>query len=159
MMIITGRMYNKEQRMKKENAAKLFLRQYLSLCGRIDALQRAISAAEERAMNTGVILKAVKVLSSPAEHDPMAADICTAIDACEMLIAEKRKAEHSLQRILDAIGSMSDERQKQILTMRYINGDGFIAICEAMHYEKTQIFVLHGRALVEINKWLFKHPD
>jgi len=144
---------------KKENAAKTFLRQYLSLCGRIDALQRAISAAEERAMNTGVILREVKVLSSPAEHDPMAADICTAVDACEMLISEKQKAENALQKILDAIRSVTDERQRQILTMRYINGDGFVEICEAMHYEKTTIFVLHGRALVEINKWLFNHPD
>ena len=89
----------------------------------------------------------------------MAADVCRVVDASEMLIEEKRKAEYALQRILDAIRSIADERQKEVLTRRYINGDGFNDICEAMHYEKTQIFVLHGRALVEINKWLFKHPD
>ena len=144
---------------KKENSAKVFLRQYLSLCGRIEALQRAIYAAEERAMSMNVTLKEIKVLSSPAEHDPMAADVCRAVDASEMLIEEKRKAEFALQRILDAIRSIADERQKELLTRRYINGDGFNDICEAMHYEKTQIFVLHGRALVEINRWLFKHPD
>ena len=144
---------------KKENSAKIFLRQYLSLCGRIEALQRAIFEAEDRAMSMNITLKEIKVLSSPAEHDPMAADVCRAVDASEMLIEEKRKAEYALQRILDAIRSLADERQKEVLTRRYINGDGFNDICEAMHYEKTQIFVLHGRALVEINKWLFKHPD
>ena len=140
--------------MKQENPAKVFLRQYLAICGRVDALQRAINAAMERAFNTGVTIKEVKVLSSPAEHDPMARDVCNAVDACELLYAEKAKAEQTLRGILSAINSVQDERQREILTMRYIAGDGFQAICEKTHYEKTQVFVIHGRALISINKWL-----
>lgn len=145
--------------MKQENPAKVFLRRYKAICGRVDALQAAIDEAMQRATNTGVMLKEIKVLSSPAEHDPMARDICNAVDACEILYQKKAEAEKALQDILDAIDSLKDERQKEILTIRYINGEGFQTICERTHYEKTQVFVMHGRALIEINKWLDKQTD
>ena len=139
---------------RKENPAKLFLLQYISLSGRVDALTRAINDAMERAWNTGVSIKEIKVLSSPAEHDPMARDICDAVDATETLREYKSKADAVLRDILTAIDSVQDERQKLLLTLRYINGLNFKDIKESMHYEETQIFVIHGRALVEINKWL-----
>ena len=144
---------------KQENPAKLFLRRYKSLSGRIDALQKAIDEAMERAFNTGVTIKEIKVLNSPAEHDPMARDVCNAVDACEILYEYKAKAALALQEILDAIDSLTDERQKELLTLRYISGSDFNEIMEKMHYEKTQMFVIHGRALVEINKWLRKRAE
>ena len=144
--------------MKQENPAKTFLRRYKAICGRVDALQRAIDEAKQRAMNTGITLKEVKVLSSPAEHDPMARDVCSAVDACEVLYEEKAKAEAALREILSAIGSLADERQKEILTRRYINGDGFAKIIDDMHYSEARVYVIHGRALVEVNRWLAKQP-
>ena len=140
----------------KDNPAKLFLRRYRAICGQMDALQRAINEAMERAFNTGVTIKEIKVLSSPAEHDPMALNVCNAADACEILYQKKAEAGHALREILNAIDSLADERQKEVLTRRYISGDGFPEICEAMHYEKTQVFVIHGRALIGINTWLEK---
>ena len=140
--------------MKQENPAKVFLRRYKSICGRVDALQRAIDEAMQRATNTCVTLKEIKVLSSPAEHDPMARDVCSAVDACEILYQRKTEAEKALRDILDAIDSLHDERQKEVLTRRYINGDGFQFIAEKMNYSETRIYVIHGRALIEINKWL-----
>ena len=142
---------------RKENPAKAFLRRYIGLCGRVDAMDRAIRQAMERATNTGITLKEIKVLSSPAEHDPMARDIASAIDASEILYQKKAEAEAALREILGAIDSLKDEQQKELLTRRYVSGDGFPEIMSAMHYEKTQVFVIHGRALVEINKWLETH--
>ena len=139
---------------RKENPAKVFLLRYTALCGRVDALTRAIDDAMERAWNTGVSIKEIKVLSSPAEHDPMARDICNAVDATETLYEYKAKAEAALRDILTAIDSVQDERQKLLLTLRYINGLNFKDIKEKMHYEETQIFVIHGRALIGVNKWL-----
>ena len=141
---------------RQENPAKAFLRRYRSICGRVDALQRAIDEAMQRAMNTSITLKEIKVLSSPADHDPMAKDVCSAVDACEILYEEKGKANAALRDILSAIDSLKDERQKELLTRRYVSGQGFPEICEGMHYEKTQVFVIHGRALVDVNKWLEK---
>lgn len=144
---------------RQENPAKVFLRRYKSLCGRVDALQMAIDEALARATNTGITLKEVKVLSSPAEHDPMARDICNAVDACEILYRYKAEAETALLEILTAIDSLKDERQKELLTKRYIVGQGFDGIMAEMHYEKTQMYVIHGRALLEINKWLISRGN
>lgn len=140
--------------MQQENPAKVFLRRYRSISGRIDALQKAIDEAMARAMNTSITLKEIKVLSSPAESDPMARDVCTAVDACGILYQKKAEAEAALREIISAIDSLRDERQKEVLTRRYITGQGFREIREAMHYEETQIFVIHGRGLLEVNKWL-----
>ena len=139
---------------RQENPAKVFLRRYKALSGRVDALQRAIDEALARATNTAVTLKEIKVLSSPAEHDPMARDVCSAVDACAILYQYKAEAETALREILAAIDSLKDERQKEVLTRRYVTGQGFRDIREAMHYEETQIFVIHGLALVQVNKWL-----
>jgi DNA-directed RNA polymerase specialized sigma subunit len=139
---------------RKDNPAKAFLRRYTALSGRVDALSLAISQAMERALNTGVTLKEIKVLSSPAEHDPMARDICNAVDTCETLYHYKAEAEAALREILSAIDSLTDERQKEILTMRYVAGMGFKEIKEKIHYEETQMYVLHGRALMGINLWM-----
>ena len=86
--------------MKQDNPAKVFLRRYKAICGRVDALQRAIDEAMARAVNTGITLKEIKVLSSPAEHDPMARDICNAVDACSYLYEEKAKAEQELRSLV-----------------------------------------------------------
>ena len=142
--------------MKQENPAKVFLRRYRSICRTMDALQAAIDDAMERAFNTGVTLKEIKVLNSPAEHDPMARDVCNAIDACEILYIEKAKAAEALREILAAIDTLKDERQREVLTRRYVNGDEFNKICVDMNYSETQVFVQHGRALIEVNKWLVR---
>ena len=68
--------------------------------------------------------------------------------------AGESEQETALREIRSAIDSLRDERQKEVLTRRYITGQGFKEIREAMHYEETQIFVIHGRGLLEVNKWL-----
>lgn len=141
----------------KNNPAKAFLRRYLALTGRVDALNTAIERAMERAWNTGVTIKEIKVLSSPAEHDPMARDICNAVDDCELLYKAKDEAAEALREILTAIDSLEDERQKEILTLRYVTGLPFLKIKEKINYEEAQMYVIHGRALIGINKWLETH--
>ena len=140
--------------MKHENPAKTFLRRYLGLTARVDALKQAIDRAMERAFSIGVTLKEVKVLSSPAQHDPMAEDVCTAADATELLRQEKEEAEKALREILTAIDAVEDERQKAVLTMRYVNGCEFLQIAEQLHFSEPAIYVAHGRALIVVNRWL-----
>lgn len=140
--------------MKRENPAKVFLRQYTGAVARVNALQRAIDQAMERAFNISVTLKEVRVMSSPAEHDPMAANVCTAADASEILYQEKAKADALLRDILAAIDSVTDERQKAVLTMRYVNGDPFLNISEALFLSEPAVYIAHGRALSAVNKWL-----
>lgn len=140
--------------MKRENPAKVFLRQYTGAVARVNALQRAIDQAMDRAFNISVTLKDVRVMSSPAEHDPMAANVCTAADAAEILYQEKAKADGLLREILTAIDSVKDERQKAVLTMRYVNGESFQKIAESLFLSEPAIYIAHGRALIEVNMWM-----
>lgn len=139
--------------MHRDNPGKVFLMQYRALKRRIDALQRAIEDAIEGAMVTGISY-GEKVQSSPREHDPTASKVAKALDDAGMLYEYKTRASRSLREILDAIESLSDERQKEILTRRYINGETFPDIAKNMHYSEPTIYILHGRALMEINKYL-----
>lgn len=141
---------------RKENPAKTFLRQYKALSGRVDALQREIDRMLLQAQNKGVTLKEIKVLSSPAEHDPMAADVAAAVDASAVLIEEQKRLAATLQEILCAINSLDDDRQKELLTRRYVTGQQFLEISEAMSYGEATVYVIHGRALIGINEWLRK---
>ena len=142
---------------RKDNPAKIFLRRYRSLSGRVDALNLAINQALERAGNISVQLKQVSVLSSPAESDPMARDVCEAVDACAILYQYKAEAEKALKEIMEAIESVQDERQKAVLTMRYINGEQFLKISEKLFVSEPAIYIAHGRALLAVNRWMNAH--
>ena len=144
---------------RRENPAKVFLRRYRGLSGRVEALSRAINDAMERAFNTSIALKDIVVMSSPAEHDPMARDVCNAVDATEILYEYKSKAVAALREILAAIDAVQDERQKEILTRRYINGETFPDIAKNTNYSEPAVYVIHGRALVEVNKWLIDRQN
>ena len=140
--------------MRQENPAKTFLRQYTAIKTRVAALEKAINQAMESAFNTSIHLKEIKVLSSPATHDPMAEDVTRAVDELETLYQYKDEATRALRDILTAIDSLPDERQKTLLTMRYINGASYPEIMREMHFAEAQTYVIHGRALIGINKWL-----
>ena len=59
-----------------------------------------------------------------------------------------------MQEVMAAINSVPDEMQKTVLTMRYVEGLNWIKISENIGYEISNTYVLHGRGLVHVNKWL-----
>ena len=136
-----------------DNPAKAFLRQYLAISGRVSALQSAISREMQRAQNTGCFLKEIVVQTS-TRGDTMAENIVKAVDATRLLQEQVDEANKKLRQILDAINSLKDERQKELLTRRYVTGQSFLKIEQEMHYSETRVFVIHGRALLGINEWL-----
>ena len=138
----------------KENPAKAFLRRYRALLLRCDALSEAIQEAHEWATNRTVRPNPNKVQSSGGAYDRMAEDACKAADAEMLLEQEMEKVRTAMSEILAAIDAVPDEMQKTILTMRYINGYDWVKIQEKINYEERMPFVLHGRGLVAVNRWL-----
>ena len=59
-----------------------------------------------------------------------------------------------IREILAAIDSVPDEMEKTVLTLRYIEGLDWITISERIAYEISNTYIIHGRALVEVNRWL-----
>ena len=139
--------------MKEENPAKTFLRSYRAQLIRVDALRRAIDEAMERATDISVQLKPI-IIQSNGVPDRMAEDVCKAADASSILIDELKKATAALNDVAIAIASVPDEMEKTVLTMRYIEGLDWITIAERIHYEERQTFIIHGRGLLAVNKWI-----
>jgi DNA-directed RNA polymerase specialized sigma24 family protein len=136
-----------------DNPAKRFLRGYRALLVRRDSLIREIERRRESATGTTVRLKEINVQSGGAS-DRMAEDVARIVDDEASLGDALAEIAKRLREILQAIESVPDEMQKTVLTLRYIEGLDWIAISEKVGYEERQTFVIHGRALVAVNKWM-----
>ncbi len=139
---------------KPENPAKVFLRRYRAIIARQESLQRAIDAAYERALSCTQRLRPVHVSGGGGAYDRVAEDIAGAIDETETLRKAKEDGDRALAEIMRAIDAVPDELQKTVLIMRYVEGLDWIGIQEKIAYEKTQVFVIHGRALLNVMKWM-----
>lgn len=139
-----------------ENPAKELLRGYIPMRKRRDALAQEIEDHYSRAYSCTVRLNPYKASGGGAAYDRMAEDICRAADAKQQLAAKIADLNAAMQRILAMIDILVDERQKTVLTLRYVNGLSWLDIQDRMGYERTQTLVLHGRALAAINRQMQK---
>lgn len=139
-----------------DNPAKRFLRGYRALLVRRDSLLREIERRRESATGTTIRLKEINVQGGGA-YDRMAEDVARIVDDEESLGDALAEIAKKLKEILMAIESVPDEMQKTVLTLRYIEGLDWIGISERIGYEISNTYIIHGRALVEVNKWLTEH--
>lgn len=138
-----------------DNPAKRFLRRYKALIVRRDSLLREIERMRESLTGTTIALKD-DVVSGGGASDRMGATVAEIVDAEEALRPVLREIAQSVGEIMAAIDSVPDEMQKTVLTLRYIEGKSWEDIQELISYERTQTLVIHGKALIEVNKWLEK---
>ena len=136
---------------RPRNAAKEYLRRYRMLVIRKASLEREIIALRDSL--TGITAP-IKDAIQGSGGDRMADTVARIADAENRLPAVVGEIREQLNSILTAIEAVPDETQRTVLTLRYVEGLDWISIQEHMHYERTQIFVIHGRALVTVNKWL-----
>lgn len=139
-----------------ENPAKELLRGYIPMRKRRDALAQEIEDHYSRAYSCTVRMNPYRASGGGAAYDRMAEDICRAADAKQQLAAKIADLNAAMQRILAMIDILVDERQKTVLTLRYVNGLSWLDIQDRMGYERTQTLVLHGRALAAINRQMQK---
>ena len=136
------------------NPAKEFLNRYRHMVKRRESLLREIDIIRARATNTTIQLKDVSVKSSSKINDQMAEAAVMLADSTAALDALVKEIDATLTTILIAIESIDDEKQKTLLTLRYVEGLSWQEVQEMMAYEHTQIMVMHGRALMKIKEWL-----
>ena len=134
------------------NPAKTFLKQYTALQAQYDSIQRDMAARRECLTSITAPIGGDAVQSSAS--DRMASVIASIIDSEVDLAETAREIERSLKEILAAIASVPDAVQRTVLTLRYIEGLDWIKVAERVNYENSNTYIIHGRALVEINKWL-----
>ena len=146
-------MINGQER-RPENPAKTFLLKYRAMMKRRESLQRSIEEAYDRATSCTQRLKAVSVTGGNAAYDRMAEDVVMVADSTDQLKAVIKRIDRELANVLSAIDSVPDEMQKTVLTLRYVEGLGWVDISDRLHYEERQVFVVHGRGLWHVKKWL-----
>jgi DNA-directed RNA polymerase specialized sigma24 family protein len=144
---------------RQNDPARIFLSQYRFLVRRWDSLQNAAMDARERATDITVKLKDSPVQGGNAIPDPMAENVCKAIDEESAIAEVQSEIGRRVREILDAIESIPSEAQKTVLTMRYVEGLDWNGIAHRVHYEQRQTFVLHGRGLRHVRRWLEDHEN
>ena len=139
---------------RPENPAKTYLKRYRALLIQRDSLQRNIDAAYDRAYSCTQRLRPVRVQGGGSVYDRMAEDVARISDETEQLKAAKERAEKALAEIMSAIQAVPDEMQKTVLMLRYVEGLDWISIAERIGYEISNTYILHGRALWSVGKWM-----
>ena len=127
---------------------------YRDLCERMDSLTISIGEAIDRATKCTYTPNPIKVQGGGGAYDRMAEDIATKLDCVNLLTEARADAGRALQDILAAINSITDEKQKKLLTLRYVRGLKWEAVYHEMHYEKSRTHELHNLAKEKINRWL-----
>lgn len=138
------------------NPAKKYLRRYRALVARQESLQRSIDAAYDRAYSCTARLKPVTVTGGNGAFDRMAEDVAKIADETEQLQEAKSRVDAALAEILRAIEAVPDETQKTVLTLRYVEGLDWISISEKIGYEISNTYIMHGRALWNVRRWMEK---
>lgn len=139
---------------RPEHPARAYLKRYRVMCVRQDALIRAIDEAHNRAMSCTVRLKSIHVTGGSGAYDRIAEDVAQIVDAETQLWEKLQDLRNALADVLAAIDAVPDEAQKTVLTLRYVNGCEWHDIQEYMHYERTQVYVIHGWALQAVKRWM-----
>lgn len=135
------------------NPAKTFMMQYRALSIQLDSIRREVQRKRDSLTSITVQLKP-DVVKGSGVSDRMAEAIAQIVDAEAQfaeIIGQITKAQRE---IMEAIKSVKDETQKAVLMLRYVEGLDWISIQERIGYERTQTLVIHGRALVAVNKWM-----
>lgn len=136
--------------------AKVFLMGYLDTKKRCVILQAEIDSCYALAQGCTAVITPNKVSSSSCQ-DRMAQAVMGAVDAKARLQREHARLESELDRILQAIDAIPDQRQKNVLTLRYIRGKKWFEICNELNFERTQVWKLHGKALQHVQAWMVSH--
>lgn len=139
--------------MNYHNPAKAYLLRYRAARAQYASLCREINDLRESLTGTTVQLRA-DVVSGSGPSDRMADTVAKIADMEAAMSDELTRIHRTLTEVLDAIAAVPDATQRAVLTMRYVEGLGWTDIQERMNYERTQAFVIHGRALVAVNEWL-----
>lgn len=139
--------------MAQNNPAKVFLARYRAIKVRYESILREMEHRREELTSITAPIRDDPVQSS-GSPDRMAEALARIIDAEAELYATKAELDTALVEILEAIASVPDEMQKAVLTLRYVEGLDWIRVAERINYEISNTYIIHGKGLLEVNRYL-----
>ena len=141
-------------RPRQDNPAKRYLRRYIGLRKYRDALRDELREHYSTATACTVRLKPIAVSGGKGAYDRMAEDVCQIVDTKARLERAICSLDQQLSDILTLLDGLSDQRYRDVLAYRYIRGMTWEQVARETGYEIAQIYRLHGRALIEVNRAL-----
>lgn len=136
---------------KEQNPAKRYMMDYQSLLKRRDALLDELERMREASMRATSRMTATR-LSGTSSHGGMEDSILRVVDGEDKLRQVIAAIDKSLDDRISLIDRLTDERQKLVLTYRYINGLSWDVVIRKMQLSERPVFSFHGKALEEIGK-------
>ena len=131
---------------KPKHPAIIYLRQYAYLKLRRDDLRDELREIRENATRATSRMTAERV-SGTSARDGMANAAVKAVGVEKRLETTIRNLEEALNMRVWLIEQMKDEREKTLLTERYISGRSWEEIQSRLFLGRTAVFKLHGYAL------------
>ena len=132
-------------------------RTYLEELWQIDRRIRDKQELREHYLNMACRASAAPSAAPAARREgdgPVAEYGVKLMDIERELEAEARQMQERSQTARAAIARLHDPRQRDVLELRYFRGMAWEAIAARMHYERTQVWRIHKRALIEVTDYL-----
>lgn len=139
---------------RPDNPAKRWLTGYPEMMENLKRLKQKRDRYYELAAGGTSRLKPVSVTGSAAVYDRMAEAVVSGVDAGRSFAAEIARINRKAAQIMQAVDQVEDERQRLIITMRYLDGKDWDEIAGQLQRERRWVFVQHRRALLCINRWM-----
>ena len=131
--------------------AKRFLRGYRALVIRRESLLREIESLRESLTSTTVTLKQ-DVVSTSGASDRMGDTVARIVDAEQALKPVLADIAGQIANIMSAIQAVPDEMQRTVLTLRYVECLDWLTISERIGDEISNTYIIHGKALMEVER-------
>ena len=147
---------NSEKRfasVRSQNPAKRYMWEYIDLRNRRDALLEELERTREASLRATSRLTATR-LSGTSGHGGFENNAIRYVDCEAVLQKHIDQIGRCLEERLDMIDRLPDEKERTLMTYRYINGCSWDTIMNVMHYQRTQLWEIHGGALGKINRWI-----
>jgi len=130
---------------------KEYLQQYRNAEDSINAKLDQIHKLRELATKTTQTLTADNVQSS-GSSDKISAIVSKIVDMEREVDAEIDKLQEIKKNVEKVISAVTNYTQRQVLTLRYINGLRWEEIAVKMNYTYRNVCYIHGRALSEVKE-------
>lgn len=78
--------------------------------------------------------------------------VCQLVDLEREIDQRACEYADTTREVESTIARVADDRYRDILTWRYVNGWSWERVADAMHYDRTWVWRMHGRALLAIDQ-------
>lgn len=142
------------QQLRSKNPTIEYLRQALRADARIEALMERSGRLYDKATRATSTIRAERISGTVARSN-VELGVVEMLDLADEIVAEAKALTAKIKKIERVIGAVKDQRHRDLLRWRYLNGWTWERITERMGRDNVSwTHKLHGEALIEAEKFI-----